>query len=80
MEIKTTYIGFNSDGKHCIWCGFKPENATITKEYNILYPDRRKILKHKESGKECEKVVLTNINEKNDYEEIDGETNNDLTI
>ena len=31
MEIKTTYIGKNSKGVSGIWCGFKPEDAIITR-------------------------------------------------
>ncbi len=80
MEIKTTYIGKNSKGVSGIWCGFKPEDAIITREYKILNPDVGNILKHKESGREYKKVILTNENEINDYEEIDGGSNNDFTI
>lgn len=80
MKIKTTYIGKTASGVSAIWCGFKPKDADITREYKILNPDDGKILKHKESGREYKKVILSNEDEMNDYEEIDGEMNNDLTI
>ena len=44
MEIRTTYFGkFEKNGKIIsgIWCGTRPEDATITEERNILFPDDR---------------------------------------
>ena len=52
MRFQTTYFGkFEKNGKIIlgIWCGTIPEDATITEERNILFPDEGKKLKHKET-------------------------------
>ena len=43
MQIKITYVG-TLNGINSIWCGFKPEGATITEERPVLYADEGKTL------------------------------------
>ena len=52
MRFQITYFGkFEKNGKIIsgIWCGSRPEDATITEEREILFPDEGKKLKHKET-------------------------------
>ena len=52
MQIKTTYKGITEQGIKGIWCGFKPDNITVTEEIQILYPDENK----KYSTKGCKQT------------------------
>ena len=71
MQVKTTYKGIREDGVKGIWCGFKPDNITITEEIHILYPDENKRLKNKNTGEILDSVILTDDISQNDFEEIE---------
>lgn len=71
MQVKTTYKGIREDGVKGIWCGFKPDNITITEEIHILYPDENKQLKNKNTGEILDSVILTDDISQNDFEEIE---------
>lgn len=71
MEIKTTYTGITKDGIKGIWCGFKPDNITVTNEQKILYPEYGKVLRHIETGLIVEFVLLKNKNMVSEFEEIE---------
>lgn len=45
MKIRTTYI---CDG--AIYCGFKPENADVKEERQVLYPEKGYKLVRKSGG------------------------------
>ncbi len=83
MRIQITYFGkFEKNGKIIsgIWCGTRPENATITEEREILFPDEGKILKHKETELTFPTVWLRDGDVAENYEEIEKEriTPNDI--
>ena len=71
MQVKTTYVGLNSDGIKGIWCGFKPENISIINEQNILYPKVGMVLKHKVTEKLYQYVMLRDTDSIDYYEEIE---------
>ena len=74
MEIRTTYFGkFEKNGK--IRCGTRPEDATITEERNILFPEEGKKLKHKETEILFDTVWLRDGDVEENYEEIEEERN-----
>ena len=78
MEIRTTYFGkFEKNGKIIsgIWCGTRPEDATITEERNILFPEEGKKLKHKETEILFDTVWLRDGDVEENYEEIEEERN-----
>ena len=84
MRIQITYFGkFEKNGKIIsgIWCGTRPEDATITEERNILIPDEGKILKHKETEITFNSIWLKEGDVAENYEEIEEERNtpNDIT-
>ena len=83
METRTTYFGkFEKSGKIIsgIWCGTKPEDATITEERNILFPEEGKKLKHKETEILFDTVWLRDGDVAENYEEIEERnTPNDIT-
>lgn len=68
--IKTTYIG-TLNGVHCIWCGFNPDGAIITKEIPVLYPDAEKKLRKKGEEELLDFVILNEDNKEEDYEEVE---------
>lgn len=70
MQIKTTYKGIREDGVNGVWCGFKPDNITVTEEIHILYPDANKQLKNKNTGETLDSVILTDNIYQDDFEEI----------
>jgi hypothetical protein len=70
MEIRITYFGTNENGLNGIWCGFKPQNATITEERMILYPEIENVLQDKESGETFDSVWLKDLDDFNNYQEI----------
>lgn len=75
MEIRITYKGITEDGIKGIWCGFKPDNITVTEEVQILYPDKNKQLKNKTTGELFSSIVLTDTISQDDYEEVEIENN-----
>ena len=75
MQVKTTYKGIREDGVKGIWCGFKPDNVTISEEIQILYPDENKQLRNKTTGKLTSCVILNNTINQNNYEEVEIEDN-----
>ena len=84
MRFQTTYFGkFEKNGKIIsgIWCGTRPEDATITEEREILFPDEGKKLKHKETELLFDTVWLKDGDVAENYEEIEKEriTPNDIT-
>lgn len=83
METRTTYFGkFEKNGKIIsgIWCGTRPEDATITEERNILFPEEGKKLKHKETELLFDTVWLRDGDVAENYEEIEERnTPNDIT-
>ena len=82
MRFQITYFGkFEKNGKIIsgIWCGSRPEDATITEEREILFPDEGKKLKHKETGKIFSLFLLHDDVTPNDFEEIEERlVNNDI--
>ena len=84
MRFQTTYFGkFEKNGKIIsgIWCGTRPEDATITEEREILFPDEGKKLKHTETELLFDTVWLRDGDVAENYEEIEKEriTPNDIT-
>ena len=83
MEIRTTYFGkFEKNGKIIsgILCGTRAEDATITEERNILFPEEGKKLKHKETEILFDTVWLRDGDVAENYEEIEERnTPNDIT-
>ena len=83
MKINNVYIGkFEKNGKLIpgIWCGSRPEDATITEEREILFPDEGKKLKHKETEILYDTVWLRDGDVAENYEEIEERiTQNDIT-
>lgn len=75
MQIKTTYKGITEDGIKGIWCGFKPDNITVTEEIQILYPDENKQLRNKITGELTSCVILNGTTNQDDYEEVEIEDN-----
>ena len=71
MQIKTTYKGITEQGIKGIWCGFKPDNITVTEEIQILYPDEDKQLRNKLTGELTSCVILNNTTNQDDYEEVE---------
>ncbi len=71
MEIRTTYKGIREDGVSGIWCGFKPDNITVTEEIHILYPDENKQLKNKNTEEILDSVILTDDISQEAFEEIE---------
>ena len=71
MEIKTTYIGFDKNGIQGVWCGFKPDDVTITEERQVLYPAEGKILHLKDTENNYKSVWLQNGDSQENYEEIE---------
>lgn len=71
MQIKTTYKGITEQGIKGIWCGFKPDNITVTEEIQILYPDENKQLRNKITGELTSCLILNGITNKDDYEEVE---------
>ena len=71
MQIKTTYKGITEQGIKGIWCGFKPDNITVTEEIQILYPDKDKQLRNKLTGELTSCVILNNTTNQDDYEEVE---------
>ena len=71
MQIKTTYKGITEQGIKGIWCGFKPDNITVTEEIQILYPDENKQLRNKTTGELTSCVILNNTTNQDDYEEVE---------
>lgn len=71
MEIRTTYKGTREDGVSGLWCGFKPDNVTVTEEIHILYLDENKQLKKKNTEEILSSVILTDDISQNDFEEIE---------
>ena len=70
MQIKNTYKGITENNVIGLWCGFKPDNVTIIKEIQILYPDNNKQLKNKLTGEILPYVVLNDTSQ-DDYEEVE---------
>ena len=71
MQIKTTYKGITEQGIKGIWCGFKPDNITVTEEIQILYPDENKQLRNKITGEFTSYVILNGTTNQDDYEEVE---------
>ena len=71
MQIRTTYKGTTEDGIKGIWCGFKPDNITVTEEIQILYPDENKQLRNKITGELTSCVTLNGTTNQDDYEEVE---------
>ena len=71
MQIKTTYKGITEQGIKGIWCGFKPDNITVSEEIQILYPDKDKQLRNKTTGELTSCVILNDIVNQDDYEEVE---------
>ena len=71
MQVKTTYKGITEDGIKGIWCGFKPDNITVTEEIQILYPDENKQLRNKITGELTSYVILNGTTNQDDYEEVE---------
>ena len=71
MQVKTTYKGTTEDGIKGIWCGFKPDNVTISEEIQILYPDENKQLRNKITGELTSYVTLNGTTNQDDYEEVE---------
>lgn len=69
MEIRITYKG-TLNGIKGIWCGFKPEDAIIEKEINILYPAKDMLLRRKGEEKTYGSVVLKDGYTMDNYEEV----------
>ena len=70
MEIKITYVG-TLNGVNGIWCGFHPEDAIITEERPVLYPEQGKELQHKETGEKFSAVWLKDGDTQDNYIEVD---------
>ena len=71
MQMRTTYKGTTEDGIKGIWCGFKPDNITVTEEIQILYPDENKQLRNKITGELTSYVILNGTTNQDDYEEVE---------
>lgn len=69
MEIRITYKG-TLNGVKGIWCGFKPDDAIIEKEINILYPDKDMLLRKKGDEETFRSVVLKDGDGMDNYEEV----------
>ena len=69
MEIRITYKG-TLKGVKGIWCGFKPDGAIIEKEFNILYPAEKKLLKKKGEEQKYHSVMLVDGDSMDNYEEV----------
>lgn len=69
MEIRTTYIG-TLNGINGIWCGFKPDEAVISEEKLILYPDKDCLLKNKFTEDVVSSVCLLSAEQQSDWNEI----------
>ena len=75
MQVKTTYKGITEQGIKGIWCGFKPDNVTISEEIQILYPDKDKQFRNKLTGELTSCVILNGTTNQDDYEEVEIEDN-----
>ena len=76
MEIRTTYKGITKNGIKGIWCGFKPDDIEVTKELQILYPDKDMILRDKATKETFTAIILVKESDKNNYVEIAEEKEN----
>lgn len=77
MHVKTTYKGIREDGVKGIWCGFKPNNITVSEEIYILYPDGDNQLKNKSTGEILSSVILKEGISQDNFEEIKIKENKD---
>lgn len=69
MYIKTTYIG-TLNGVSGFWCGFKPEDAIITEERQVLYPEDGYSLKKITTEQIFSSVWLRGQDKKENYVEV----------
>ena len=76
MEIRVTYIG-TLDGTSGMWCGFCPEEAEITEERQVLYPDEGYSLKSLVSEEILSSVWLKDGDSQENYIEIPEEKDTD---
>ena len=70
METRITYKG-TLNGIKGIWCGFKPEEAVIEQEFNILYPAEKKLLRKKGEEQTYHSVVLLDGDSMDNYKEVE---------
>lgn len=64
MEIKTTYVCNGA-----IYCGFKPDNAEVKEERQILYPEKGYKLERKSDKKQFSSVWLKDGDVQENYKE-----------
>ena len=76
MHIKTTYIG-TLDGISGMWCGFCPEDAVITEERQVLFPEEGYSLKRKATEEIFSAVWLKDGDVEENYEEVPMEQDTD---
>lgn len=69
METRITYKG-TLNGVKGIWCGFKPDEAVIEQEFNILYPAKDMLLRRKGEEQTHHSIILTDGNSMDNYEEV----------
>lgn len=69
MEIRTTYV---CDG--AIYCGFKPENAEVKEERQVLYPTKGYVLERKSDGKQLHSVWLKDGDVQDNYREVEAQS------
>ena len=69
MYIKVTYIG-TLDGVSGFWCGFKPKEAVITEERQVLYPEEGYSLKKKTTEQIFSSVWLRGNDKQENYIEV----------
>lgn len=66
MEIRTTYV---CDG--AIYCGFKPENADVKEERQVLYPNKGYLLERKSDSKQFHSIWLKDDDTEENYIEVE---------
>ena len=69
METRITYKG-TLNGVKGIWCGFKPDEAVIEQEFNILYPAKDMLLRRKGEEQTHHSVILKDVDSMDNYEEV----------
>ena len=69
MQIKITYVG-TLNGSNGMWCGFKPKDAVITEERQVLYPESGYSLKRIATEEILNSVWLKNGDTQENYVEV----------
>ena len=72
MEIRITYV---CDG--AIYCGFKPENADVKEERQVLYPSKGHLLERKSDSKQFHSLWLKDGDTEENYTEIEEKKEDD---